>query len=93
MDSFFPTYTQQAQSQQLQPPAPPQQQQQHHQGLCNNDKINMNQSEFECFPQAVASIPLENLSLDQHMSNEWPLELRGGDDEYQADINCEYIML
>ncbi|KAL7324293.1 hypothetical protein PS15p_210821 [Mucor circinelloides] len=87
MDSFFPTYTQQAQSQQLQPPAAPQQQQQHHQGLCNNDKINMNQSEFDCFPQAVASIPLENLSLDQHMSNEWPLELGGGDDEYQADIN------
>lgn len=53
----------------------------------------MNQSEFDCFPQAVASIPLENLSLDQHMSNEWPLELGGGDDEYQADINCEYIML
>lgn len=76
MDTFFPTF---AQSQ-------PQRPQQPHQDLCNNEKINMTQSEFDCFPQAVASIPLENLSLNQHMSNDWPLELGG---EYQSDINCK----
>lgn len=74
MDTFFPTYTQS------------QQPQQQHQDLCNNEKINMTQSEFDCFPQAVASIPLENLSLNQHMSNDWALELGG---EYASDINCK----
>lgn len=61
----------------------------------------MTQPEFDCFPQAVASLPLESLSLDQHLPNEWPLELGGGGgrgegeggEEYQADINCEYAML
>ncbi|KAL9543469.1 hypothetical protein MBANPS3_008100 [Mucor bainieri] len=100
MDSFFPVY---AQQQQLHPPPPHQHQHQHqhqqqhqhqhqhqHQDLCNgNDKINMTQSEFDCFPQAVASLPLESLSLDQHLPQEWPLELGAGegDEEYQADIN------
>ncbi|CEP16441.1 hypothetical protein [Parasitella parasitica] len=44
----------------------------------------MDQSEIDCFPQVVASIPIEHLSLNQHMADDWPLELGRA---YESDIS------